>query len=79
MFMFGTEQRPSLQVLPLQNIELALVRPIACSLHEASTDGILDDILPFLIVTLAPPQLRIPEVPLPDRAVSRLYPLARRG
>ena len=29
-----------------------------------------DHILPFLIVTLAPAQLRIPEVPLPNR---RLY------
>ena len=25
------------------------------------------------------PQLRIPELPLPDRAVSRLYPVVRRG
>ena len=49
------------------------------TLQPTRRELILDNVLPFLIVTFAPPQLRIPEVPLPDRAVSRLYPVVRRG
>jgi len=78
-FVFGTGQRPSLQDLPLQNIHLALVWPILWFRDQPGPSRILDNVLPFLIVTFAPTQLRIPKVPLPDWSVSGRYPGARRG
>ena len=52
--------------IPPELVHLALVWPIARMLHKARTHRILDDVMAFLMVTFVPPQLRIPEMTLPD-------------
>lgn len=62
--------------IPPQLVHLALVWPIARLLHKARTHRIFDDVMPFLIITFVPPQLRIPEMTLPDRGVLRIQPMS---
>ena len=60
--------------LPAQLVQLALVWPVFDSGNQAGADRICHNIFPFLIVAFASPQLRVPEMALPDRRFRRPRP-----
>ncbi|MBO0695893.1 MAG: hypothetical protein J2P56_07295, partial [Verrucomicrobia bacterium] len=66
-----------LQVVPLQHIEFALVRPIFGSAHITVANRIIHHIVPVLCVGLGAAQLPIPILPLPNRHLCAMSPFSR--
>jgi len=52
------------------------MRPVISLCHEAGSNRILPDIFPFLIVMHSMPELRVPEIQLPNRLFLRARPAA---
>src|SRR5438876_3563688 len=73
----GTGRSPSLR-LPFQDVYFALIWPIFRLFNKAGTNWILENVHPFLLVIFALPQLRIPEMPLPDGRLFTTCPTSRR-
>ena len=61
--------------LPAQLVQLALERPIIQRIRQTGAQGILDHVIPFLVLALMAAQLRIPEMPLPYRVLVRPGPV----
>ena len=55
--------------MPLQDIEFSLIRPFFRCCGKPFANGILTDILPFLRITVASTQLRVPLVALENGVV----------
>lgn len=63
--------------LPFQDVQLTLIWPILRAVDQTRTHWILQDILPFLLIALAPAELCVPEMTLPDRRIIHLRPMSR--
>jgi hypothetical protein len=60
--------RPPLKlVVPVENIEFALIEPVFCALDMAVTHWVVLHIFPFFGVRFSAPQLPVPEISLPKR------------
>jgi hypothetical protein len=51
---------------PSQLMQLALVWPIICTSHQSGAHGIAANIFPFLVIVIAPSQLSVPAIALPQ-------------
>ncbi len=70
----GAPGRPTF--LPHQDIHLALIRPVFHPLHQLCPHRICQHILPLLGVVLRTSQLSVPKIPLPERGILPVRPVA---
>ena len=67
VFGVGLDDTEVVPPLPAELVDLALVRPILGLHHEPSTDRILHNVRPFIVIAFAATKLSIPKMPLPNR------------
>jgi hypothetical protein len=66
----------SLAHSPRQEIQFSLKRPLIHMPRQTCANRIVEDVMPFRIIILRTPQLRVPEIALPDRLLMRTRPIS---
>jgi hypothetical protein len=71
-------QRPGQTLVhsPGQDIQFSLKQPVIRVPRQTCANRIVEDVLPFRIIILRTPQLRVPEIALPNRLFMCTWPIS---